>query len=631
MNNDINNETNDELNGGENSESDTEAAEETIESDTAENTEEDDDFASADGVVQTDDDDNSSPIDLPLPTQEEMNSIHDIELPEISNLSRPRRSREANKKALKISLIVLGILAAIFAATYIVCIISLPTNTIAHGVQIEHIDVGGLSRQDAIDKIKKTYMLENTTITLSANGQTFSIKGDEIGLTALPEETAKKAFEYGKSGNKLKDGLTAMGLIFHKHNIMPVANVDEEKLKEKINDFGNQVYGPFEKAHVDIGDGKALVYPGKTGYDGNFEKALEEIKEALDKDNYSNISVSLSTQTPTMLTLEEFDAAVYANPVDAHFKVENNQVSVEEASDGRYINKDEAAPLLALLSDGGSPVEIPFYVSKANVTSEELNSKLFANTMASYSTSYASSTASRASNVARAASLINGKVLAPGETFSFNDTVGRRTVANGFSTATEYVDGKSVEGIGGGTCQVSSTLYNAVLYSDLEIVTRTNHMFTVSYVPNGQDATVADGGPDFKFKNNTNYPIKISARAGGGTITVSIIGTNWDPAREVKINNSTSYGNNGDTRVSSTRTVYANGAVLRSESLPSSTYKKHVEEKPAAAAQSEPAVAASTTSEHEEESTSSSSHSESGGSSESEESTSSEDNSESED
>ncbi len=542
-----------------------------------------------------------SSIDLPLPTQEELDSIHEVELPQISNLTRPRSApKKSHKKVLKITLIILGILAVIFAATYIVCIISLPVNTIARGVQIENIDVGGLSTQDVIDKIQKTYMLENTKITLSSNGQTFSIKGDDIGLSARPEETAKKALNYGKTGNKLKDGLTAMGLIFHKHNIMPVANVDEEKLKEKINEFGVHVYGPFEKPYIDIGDGKALVWPGRTGYDGNPDKAYEDIKKALEKDNYSNIAVSLAKASPVMPTLEEFDGAVYADPVDAYFKVENNQVTIEEAADGRYINKEEATPLLALLADGGSPVEIPFYISKAAVTSEELQSKLFANTMASYSTSYASSTANRASNVARAASLINGKVIAPGETFSFNDTVGRRTVANGFSTATEYVDGKSVEGIGGGTCQVSSTLYNAVLYSDLEIVTRTNHMFTVSYVPNGQDATVADGGPDFKFKNNTNYPVKISAKAGGGTITVSIIGTNWEPAREVKINNSTSYGNNGDTRVSSTRTVYANGAVLRTEALPASTYKKHVEEKPAAAeANDEPAAEASSSSAEE--------------------------------
>ena len=154
--------------------------------------------------------------------------------------------------------------------------------------------------------------------------------------------------------------------------------------------------------------------------------------------------------------------------------------------------------------------------------------------------SYGGSTANRCANVARAASLINGKVIAPGDVFSFNDTVGHRTIENGFSTAKEYVDGKSVDGIGGGTCQVSSTLYSAVLYADLSIVERLNHMMTVGYIPLGQDATVSDGGVDFKFKNNTDYPIKVSAYTSGATITVSIIGTDWEPHREVKISSTSS-------------------------------------------------------------------------------------------
>lgn len=183
---------------------------------------------------------------------------------------------------------------------------------------------------------------------------------------------------------------------------------------------------------------------------------------------------------------------------------------------------------------------MPFYVSYPTVDENTLREKLFSATLSSYSTSYGSSTANRCANVARAASLINGKVIAPGDVFSFNDTVGHRTIENGFSTAKEYVDGKSVDGIGGGTCQVSSTLYSAVLYADLSIVERLNHMMTVGYIPLGQDATVSDGGVDFKFKNNTDYPIKVSAYTSGATITVSIIGTDWEPHREVKISNTSS-------------------------------------------------------------------------------------------
>ena len=145
---------------------------------------------------------------------------------------------------------------------------------------------------------------------------------------------------------------------------------------------------------------------------------------------------------------------------------------------------------------------------------------------------------------------------------------------NGFYTAKEYVNGQSVDGIGGGTCQVSSTLYSAVLYADMGIVHRENHMMSVGYLPLGQDATVAYDSVDFKFKNTSDYPIKISAYTSGGKITVSILGTQWEPAREVKLKHSTSYSD-GNTIVTSKREVYSNGQLISTDNLGTSKYAPH--------------------------------------------------------
>ena len=169
-------------------------------------------------------------------------------------------------------------------------------------------------------------------------------------------------------------------------------------------------------------------------------------------------------------------------------------------------------------------------------------------------------------------------MLAPGEVFSFNDTVGRRSAANGFYTAKEYLNGQTVDGIGGGTCQVSSTLYNAVLYADLSIVSRLNHMFPVGYCPIGQDATVSDSGVDFKFVNSMDYPIKISASTSGYTITVSIIGTQRDDPRTVKIQ-STSKAVGEDTSVHTVRYVYnSSGELIGTDDLGNSYYMSHKSE-----------------------------------------------------
>ena len=289
---------------------------------------------------------------------------------------------------------------------------------------------------------------------------------------------------------------------------------------------------------------------------------------------FNNIAVTFASAPPDEMTVESLDALVYKDPTDARYEVNGNDVNIVAGDTGRYINKDEAASVIGNVYEGCEPVTLPFYVSYPTVDENTLREKLFSATLSSYSTSYGGSTANRCANVARAASLINGKVIAPGDVFSFNDTVGHRTIENGFSTAKEYVDGKSVDGIGGGTCQVSSTLYSAVLYADLSIVERLNHMMTVGYIPLGQDATVSDGGVDFKFKNNTDYPIKVSAYTSGATITVSIIGTDWEPHREVKIS-STSSTSGKNTVVRSTRYVYANGELISTDTLNTSTYMPH--------------------------------------------------------
>lgn len=154
-------------------------------------------------------------------------------------------------------------------------------------------------------------------------------------------------------------------------------------------------------------------------------------------------------------------------------------------------------------------VVAPIETLVAKITGEKL--KTIDSNNGSFSTSYTSSGANRSSNIALATKAINGTVLMPGEVFSFNDTVGKRTKAKGYKEAHVIVNGEYVDGLGGGICQVSSTLYNAVLLAGLEIVERYHHTYPSSYVPLGQDATVDYGNLDIRFKNNGKYPIYISA------------------------------------------------------------------------------------------------------------------------
>lgn len=141
----------------------------------------------------------------------------------------------------------------------------------------------------------------------------------------------------------------------------------------------------------------------------------------------------------------------------------------------------------------------------------------------SYKTSFNPGERNRTINLKLAAAAINGQVIQPGKTFSFNKTVGPRTKERGYLEATIFVGGKKEQGLGGGICQVSSTLYNAVLASKLKIVERHTHSLPVTYVPTGKDATVSYGYLDFRFQNNKTYPVKIQAVVKKNTLEIAFV------------------------------------------------------------------------------------------------------------
>ena len=161
---------------------------------------------------------------------------------------------------------------------------------------------------------------------------------------------------------------------------------------------------------------------------------------------------------------------------------------------------------------------------------------LFTTLLGKASTKLSSTDANRTTNVRLAAEACHGVVLNAGDEFSFNSVVGKRTEARGYKNAKIFMAGEIVDGVGGGICQVSSTLYIAGLLSELEIVKRTNHMFKVAYTPVGQDATVAWGSIDFVFKNNTKYPMYITSKLVGNIMEVEIYGTRQQTeGREVRL------------------------------------------------------------------------------------------------
>lgn len=225
-----------------------------------------------------------------------------------------------------------------------------------------------------------------------------------------------------------------------------------------------------------------------------------------------------------MNTLQAFDNATLKPPKDAAYVCSNGMVEIIPEENGTVFDKDRLYK--ELLADKNlKTAKLHVKPVKATITAQNLEAQGVKELVSSFTTKFDAGNAPRSSNIRLAATLIDGALVPPGGTFSFNEIVGERTEKRGFLEAGVYINGKVDTGIGGGICQVSTTLYNAVLLADYPVLERSNHSLTVPYVPLSRDAAVSWGAQDFKFSNNTSNYILVHCRTSKNTITFELYST----------------------------------------------------------------------------------------------------------
>ena len=224
------------------------------------------------------------------------------------------------------------------------------------------------------------------------------------------------------------------------------------------------------------------------------------------------------------LDLEAMADSFTSEPSQARYDKETGQVVDGEV--GVTVDA-EAARLVLESAAAGETVQLPADITFPEMTAQELEAVLFRDLLGTTTTTV-SGTSVRRNNVRLSGEAVNGTILNDGEEFNYNQVVGERTVERGYGAAATYVNGETVDTVGGGICQTSSTVYLAALLSNLEIVERYNHRYWPGYITLGMDATVSWGGPEFRFKNNTGYPIRIDVGYQNSQLTVSIYGTKTD-------------------------------------------------------------------------------------------------------
>lgn len=268
---------------------------------------------------------------------------------------------------------------------------------------------------------------------------------------------------------------------------------------------------------------KSLLAAWSYGRDGSWWQRIKKIKDAKQQGYQIPVDIRYNEAKLTAL-IEEWQSHIERPARNATISMATGKIAKEQQ--GYCLEVDELRTLIleSLLKSEDRVKNFPIAIRYPRVTADKLESANIHEVLSRYTTTFNPQDNNRGVNIKLAAEQVNGHILYPGETFSFNDIVGPREKSYGFKEAMEIVDGEFVPGVGGGICQLSSTLYNAVMLANLDTVERYNHSKALSYVPLGRDATVVFDILDFKFVNNTLKPLMIMAEVNDDQLTVAIWG-----------------------------------------------------------------------------------------------------------
>lgn len=418
--------------------------------------------------------------------------------------------------------VILILIALLF--TFGFGIANLSNNKILKGVIVANIDVSNMTKEEAIEAVNQLYSENsNVNLTLKYKDYAISISTDDIGFGYTDaNELIEEAYAYGREGNIIDNNFTVMKSYMNEEKrIDTEEKIDAQKLEELVKEMisGDSVFTRDDTYEVS-GD-KLIITKGIDGERIDYAVLGDKVLEAL-KQRQTVVDIPVIITKSSELDLNEVYREVRRSPVNASY-TEGDKFEVIAEQNG--IDFDLAAAKTAYANlPSGETLEIDLIVTEPEVKLENLGDVLFKTLIATYTSDYDNSDKNRVTNLEIAANKCNNTILYPGEEFSFNQTVGNRTTANGFKKADSFADGKIVKTVGGGICQVSSTLYNAVLRAGLTVTARTAHEMYVQYVPQSTDATVVDDSIDFKFRNDRKYPVKIVTSCDDGKVTASIYG-----------------------------------------------------------------------------------------------------------
>ena len=440
--------------------------------------------------------------------------------------------KKSSRTALIAAACVVGALIVGFAAA---CVMAATSTTILRGVEAFCIDFGGQSVEQAAQTLEREIVQgENAGARFRVDEWHMVFKRyEELGMTLDCDATARALYAYGRGGNVLANGwqyLFARGAL-----VEPVWSIDEAQMKKAAYDVAHELtFAPVDFSYTVDETGLYAVKPCD-GQTLTADAVIEACETKLCTGK--GFRWELGTDSPSVAP-EKGDYATYLAELQQEFAQPCVNASYDKQTGGilpekvhaEFISLDDAVAKMDA-AVGGETVQITRNVEYPKVTAAALEQVLFRDVLGTYTTKVGGAPG-RHKNVQLTASRIDGFVMNSGESIKYGELTTPFTLENGYFLAPMYLKGKTVDGAGGGACQASSTLYAASILANLEIVQRINHGFASDYIGLGLDATVAEGGPEFEVRNNTDYPIKVQAifetKKRNDYITVNLLGTKTD-------------------------------------------------------------------------------------------------------
>ena len=423
-----------------------------------------------------------------------------------------------------------AVAAALVAAFAAFCLAASTSGTIVPHTFVSGVDVGGMTRDEAARAIAPALDTlradSGVRVTLEDGAEAAYLSYGELGAVFDAAALADEAYAYSHSGSALIDGWTLFGALLGRHTAFepePVGGWTEDAAEKLASAASLE---PADFSYEITKNDALLMTKGRDGRSVDAPTLRASLNESVaGADGTRVVSPPYTVAAAEQGDLTQLNDLLGGGMANARYDAQTSAIVPERAA-----FRFDVAQAQALLDAAapGETVNVPAEVFKPAITADELEKVLFRDVLGTYTTRVGGA-AGRKANVRLTAERVNGAVLNSGEEFNYYALTGPFSSANGYKPAPGYQNGKTVPMDGGGACQCSSTAYAAALLANMEIVKRTAHGFASDYIGLGLDATVSGGGPDFIFRNNTPYPVKVEAvYSDNHRLTVNIIGTKTD-------------------------------------------------------------------------------------------------------